>query len=341
MHVGKSYRLPEFLYWTRRRAWLAAAGAIVLTALYQAGEFRWLALPWPVLALLGTAASFIVGFKNSQTYGRTVEALQVWSAIVSASRHWGLICRDFPSAGEPAAGAPAAELIGRHLAWLTAVRYQLRTPRVWEAASSAQNTEYRTRMFDVAEWDLPLESELAAWLPDEVVAAVIASGNVPGALMSMQSRAIKQLYATQAIALLHHSEMQKTLKELIDQHARAERIKNFPYPRQYAIINSLLVWLFALLLPMGMVKEFAQMNAPGIMHGQMGWLAVPFSVLIAWIYLALDQVGESTENPFEGSANDVPITHLCRGLELELWALLGVSHDRAASASAPGSHIVL
>jgi len=60
MHIGKSYRLPEFLYWTRRRACLAAAAAIASTILYQAGECRWLALPWPVLALPGTVASFIV-----------------------------------------------------------------------------------------------------------------------------------------------------------------------------------------------------------------------------------------------------------------------------------------
>jgi putative membrane protein len=84
------------------------------------------------------------------------------------------------------------------------------------------------------------------------------------------------------------------------------------------------------------------MNVPGIMHGQTAWFSVPFSVLVAWMYLALDQVGESTENPFEGSANDVPITHLCRELELELWAMLGVpGNEGDASASAPGSHIVL
>ncbi|KAG1251193.1 hypothetical protein G6F68_012404 [Rhizopus microsporus] len=46
------------------------------------------------------------------------------------------------------------------------------------------------------------------------------------------------------------------------------------------------------------------------MHGQMVWLAVPFSVIISWIYTSLEQVGESTENPFEGSATDVPIGRL-------------------------------
>ena len=38
---------------------------------------------------------------------------------------------------------------------------------------------------------------------------------------------------------------------------------------------------------------------------------------------ALDQVGESTENPFEGGANDVPISQICRILDAELRTLLG------------------
>jgi putative membrane protein len=41
------------------------------------------------------------------------------------------------------------------------------------------------------------------------------------------------------------------------------------------------------------------------------------------MYTALEQVGESTENPFEGSANDVPISQIARSLEIELRQLLG------------------
>jgi putative membrane protein len=46
-------------------------------------------------------------------------------------------------------------------------------------------------------------------------------------------------------------------------------------------------------------------------------------MLVAWLYVALDQVGESTENPFEGGANDVPISRICAGIEIELRELLG------------------
>jgi putative membrane protein len=333
MHVGRSYGLFEFLFWTRRRIYAVAAGATLVTGLYQLAGWHWLSLPWPVLALLGTAASFIVGFKNSQSYGRTVEAQQIWSSITAASRYWGLVCRDFPADTEV-----TRVLVTRHLAWLAAVRYELRAPRIWEAAGTAPNLEYRERSFDVEERRFPLETELAAYLAPDIVTALLAGGSVAAALMAMQSRTLHDLFANQNLQLLHYADMQKTLRELIEQHARAQRIKNFPYPRQYAIINSLFVWLFALLLPLAMVKEFAGLPAPGFMHGQMGWLAVPFSVLIAWMYLALDQVGESTENPFEGSANDVPITWMSRTIEQELRALLGLPTRPSA---APDGHILM
>lgn len=334
MHIGKSYGFTEIVVWTRRKAYLLAASAILVAALYQLCGWHWLALPWPVLAVLGTAASFIVGFKNAQTYNRTVEAQQIWTAITASSRYWGLISRDFPASGNA-----ASALILPHLAWLTAVRYQLRAPRVWESATRAANAEYRDKFFEVPEHQIPLAQALERYLPPQAVADLVARGSVASALMRQQSRTLRDLFASQEIPVLHHTEMQKTLKDLIDQHARAERVKNFPYPRQYAIINSLLVWAFALLLPLGLVKEFAGLGAPGFMHGHTAWLAVPFSVLVAWMYVALDQVGESTENPFEGSANDVPITHICRGIENELRTMLG--EPGLSPPAEPAGHILM
>ena len=71
------------------------------------------------MALLGTATAFIVGFKNFQTYNRTWEARQIWGDIISSSRAWGTMSRDFFDNAEK-----STELVYRHLAWLTALRYQ-------------------------------------------------------------------------------------------------------------------------------------------------------------------------------------------------------------------------
>jgi putative membrane protein len=119
--------------------------------------------------------------------------------------------------------------------------------------------------------------------------------------------------------------MERCLRDFYTQQARNEQMKNSPYPRQYAIINTFFVWLFCFMLPFGMLKDFDRLNdvVQGVMKGYMVWLVVPFSTIISWIYTSLEQVGESTENPFEGSANDVPISQMSRSIEIELREFLG------------------
>ena len=320
MKISKSYKLSEFLDWTRRKLYVVLALAIIPVVLYQLLGQKWIALPWSLAVLLGTAASFIVGFKNAQTYNRTVEAQQVWTAIASASRYWGTICRDFPTNPKS-----TKALIHRHLAWLTVLRYQLRGHRVWESVTSSSNTEYREKFYTVPESESPLEVELAKYLPKDELETLAAAKNKATQLISAQSRTIKDLFASQELAVLHHTEMQKTLKDLLDQQSKSERIKNFPYPRQYATINTIFVWCFATLLPFCIIREFDRLNdgVSGLLAGQMAWLTIPFSALVSWMYVSLDQVGESTENPFEGGANDVPISQISRLVEIDLRQMLG------------------
>lgn len=315
MNIGRSYRLWDFVLWTRRRACILLLLSLLVVAGHQLAGWRWLAVPWLVVALLGTAASFIVGFKNAQTYGRTLEAQQVWTSIAALSRYWSMLCRNLPAGGDP-----GRLLVQRHLAWLTALRYQARGRRPWETAWSGANREYRDRRFTVPEHEVPLGEELARYLPPEELARLAPARSKATLLMHLQSDAIGALYAQQKLVVLHHTEMQKTIKDLLEQQSRVERIKNFPYPRQYAIVNALFVWSFAALLPFGLAPEFQRFasSAAGVPALVLPWLAVPASLLVGWMYLALDQVGESTENPFEGNANDVPITQVCRLLEIEM-----------------------
>jgi putative membrane protein len=95
------------------------------------------------------------------------------------------------------------------------------------------------------------------------------------------------------------------------------------------------------MLPFGLLREFDELNesVDGLLKGHMAWLVIPFSVLISWIYTSLEQVGESTENPFEGGANDVPISQMCRSVEIDLREILGES-DLPAPLQ-PRNYIVL
>ena len=79
------------------------------------------------------------------------------------------------------------------------------------------------------------------------------------------------------------------------------------------------------MLPFGLLREFDKLNesVEGVIKGNMVWLVIPFSVLISWMYSSLERVGGSTESPFQGNANDIPISQMCRTTEIELREMLG------------------
>lgn len=320
MHVGISYSLPEFLIWTRRNIyWLFVIGTIP-TVLYHVLGLTWLAVPWTVVALLGTATAFLVGFKNTQTYSRTWEARQIWGGILNSSRAWGTMSRDFLTNNPE----QTKELVYRHFAWLTALRYQLRESRTWENSGKAHNTEY-SRFYSIPERETPLETELERYISSDELRYILNTKNRAAQIISLQSKTIKNLFDRGEIDSNQFIAMQAMVKDFFDHQGKSERIKNFPYPRQFATINDLFIKLFCFLLPFGMLKEFDMLNDAmnGWMKGHMIWLVIPFSVLISWVYTSLEQVGESTENPFEGGANDVPISQISRSIEIDLREMLG------------------
>ena len=52
------------------------------------------------------------------------------------------------------------------------------------------------------------------------------------------------------------------------------------------------------------------------------WLSIPFSVVVSWVFHTMERIGRTGENPFEGTANDVPITTMSRGIEIDLREML-------------------
>jgi putative membrane protein len=335
MHIGRSYRVGEFLDWTRRSIYVLVALGTVPVVLYHVFGQRWLGIPWTAVVLLGTATAFIVGFKNIQTYNRMWEARQVWADIVAASRGWGTMARDFANDAQR-----TREIVDRHLAWLTALRYEMRQPRPWETASDPYNAEY-ARHYTVAEHMAPLETELARYLSPAELARVMRARSKPSLIAALQGAAAKDLFSRQQIVVLQFIHLQREVKELFILQGRSERIKDFPYPRQYATVSKLFVRLFCILLPFGLLGEFDKLNqgVEGLMKGQMIWLVIPFSVLVSWVYTSLEQVGEVTENPFQGSSNDVPISQLAREAQIDILQMVGEAN--LPPALAPQDNVAL
>ena len=50
---------------------------------------------------------------------------------------------------------------------------------------------------------------------------------------------------------------------------------------------------------------------------------MPFAVLVSWVFITIELVVHISEDPFENQMNDVPMTALCRSIEIDLRQMLG------------------
>lgn len=53
------------------------------------------------------------------------------------------------------------------------------------------------------------------------------------------------------------------------------------------------------------------------------WMTVPISIIISWVFMLMERVGDVSENPFEGSRNDVAITTISRAIEIDIREMIG------------------
>jgi len=50
---------------------------------------------------------------------------------------------------------------------------------------------------------------------------------------------------------------------------------------------------------------------------------IPFAIIVCWVYVMMELVGDYSENPFEGLMNDIPMLSMCRTIEIDLLEILG------------------
>ena len=50
---------------------------------------------------------------------------------------------------------------------------------------------------------------------------------------------------------------------------------------------------------------------------------MPFSAIVTWVFILMEMIGDYSENPFEGTYNDVPISSISRTIEIDLKEMLG------------------
>ena len=114
--------------------------------------------------------------------------------------------------------------------------------------------------------------------------------------------------------------MMKTLGEFYNLQGKAERIKKTPFPMYYDFFIKVFVFIFVCLLPIALIGILNDISG----DGSVNWLVIPISVVVAFMFIIIEKTGSFTENPFENNNEDVPLTSLCRTIEIDLREMI---HD--------------
>ena len=337
MYTKKVYRTFDMAMWTRFETLLFFVIIMVFVSLYYFLDLEWLKIPWTPLAVIGTAVAFVIGFQNNAAYGRIWEARKIWGGVVNTSRTFGMFIQDMVSNEHAKVALSEGEikhevktLTYRHIAWMTALRHAMRAERPWETVLNHKTNR---------EWDvLPpekttkLEDDLKPLLSDQDMEYVLSKDNKQTAILYLQSHHLRKLKEEGAIWEFSFLELEAVLQELFTLQGKSERIKNFPYPRHFATLNHYFMWLFVLLLPAAIIPQFDSIgrefvSSYPLISDLFVWLSVPFYVIIAWIFHTMERIGKTGENPLEGTANDVPISTIARGIEIDLRQNLGETEE--------------
>ncbi len=247
------------------------------------------AIPYLPVGTLSTALAIFLGFRGNSAYDRWWEARRLWGSLVNLSRAFARQAVTFPDNAK--AGLSRAELaafqqalVYRHLAFVNALRLHLR-----------KQTETDSVM---------------PFLEESEGRNLLGADNRPNWLLMRQGKALRWAADEGLLSEFRFMQMDALLTEFNNIQGGCERIKNTPFPRQYNYFPILFVYLHAFLLPFSFVRE-------------LGLVAIPLSVAVSFVFLTLDKISQRLEDPFENKINDVPMTALCRTIEINLREQLG------------------
>jgi ion channel-forming bestrophin family protein len=329
MYIQRRFPFKSVINWTKRELIFFTIFATLVTTAYVVLDIKWLQVPLGIVAIIGTAVAFMVGFQNNAAYDRIWEARKIWGGIVNVSRTFIITVKDsFYVHNKEATKDESAELkivTDRHIAWLTALRYAMRAKKSWETDYNAMKKKGFT--YNVPEENSPIEDELKPYLSEKEFEYVMKHANKPNAVISLQSQHLRKMADQGKVWDFSLLEMQGMLQEMTALQGKSERIKNFPYPKQYGSIGYHFVHIFMWLLPFAVVPAFATVGKDMVDHyprmaEHFVWFNIPFTVIVIWVFNTMLRIGLAGENPFEGSPNDVPISNISRGITRDILEII-------------------
>jgi ion channel-forming bestrophin family protein len=139
-------------------------------------------------------------------------------------------------------------------------------------------------------------SELEA-TDDKFIDQIKQYKHKPNGISLMMYRRVNDLYKSGKFTGDQLINLDKELKDFIDVMGACERIRNTPIPYSYSMFIKKFIFIYLVTLPFGFVSAF-------------GYFTIPTVMLVSFILLSVELIGEEIEDPFGRDINDLPTDEL-------------------------------
>ena len=156
----------------------------------------------------------------------------------------------------------------------------------------------------------PVDAEVLRFLSEGEAEKALARTNVANGLLDGTGRRIDDAMRLGWIDTIQQTQLEAVLVDIANAQGGMERIKNTPLPNQYRFFPTIFTHIFCILLPIGLVETLGYATPLG-------------STLAGLMFLAVLQIGDDLVDPFANTVHDVPLTAMCRTIEIDLLQSIG------------------
>ncbi len=284
MYVKESFSIARLLRGIWREVLLITMYAALVFYLYQYHQWQFLAFPISIISILGTSLSLLLGFRTNSAYDRWWEARHIWGAITNDSRTLVRQTLSFIEASPTEQKNIAQNVAHLQIAWCYALNYTLRR--------------------------LPVLSQASFHMTADEMEFVKKHDNIPNGILLLMQNHITEAFQQGQIDHILFQSIDDTFRRLCDAMGKAERIKNTTFPTQYSFFVHFTILIFTIILPMGLIESI-------------GRIAIPITFVISFLFLYIESIAYVMQNPFENNPNDIPMTSICRNIEINLLEMVG------------------
>ena len=185
---------------------------------------------------------------------------------------------------DPQARDLKREIVKRQIAYVNALRCQLRRQ--------------------------PIGEDVTKFLEEQDTGKALARVNAANGLLDSTGRRIDMARREGMIDTIQQTQMEAVLVDIANAQGGMERLKNTPLPVQYRFLPTIFTHIFCIALPIGLVETLG--------------FATPLGSTVAGLmFLAVLRIGDDLTDPFADTVHDVPMTAMCRTIEIDLLQSIG------------------